>query len=57
VEQHALTDGELRCICTVSLQLAVAKRAATEQRRRPAPEPLTVRSRSFADGAPAHAMM
>ena len=33
------------------MQLAVANRAATDQRRQAAPESLTVRSKSFAHGA------
>ena len=39
------------------MQVAVAVRAATDQRRRPAPESLTVRSKSFAHGAYASTMM
>jgi hypothetical protein len=49
-KQHALTansNAYARCL----MQVAVAVRAATDQRRRPAPESLTVRSKSFAHGA------
>jgi hypothetical protein len=55
-KQHALTansDAYARCL----MQVAVAVRAATDQRRRPAPESLTVRSKSFAHGAYASTMM
>ena len=55
-KQHALTansDAYARCL----MQVAVANRAATHQRRRPAPESLTVRSKSFAHGAYATTMM
>ena len=55
-KQHALTansDAYARCL----MQLAVANRAATDQRRQAAPESLTVRSQGFAHGAHATAMM
>jgi len=55
-KQHALTansDAYARCL----MQVALANRAATDQRRRPAPESLTVRSKSFAHGAYATTMM
>ena len=55
-KQHALTansDAYARCL----MQVAVGNRAATDERRRPAPESLTVRSKSFAHGAYATTMM
>ena len=55
-KQHALTansDAYARCL----MQVAVAVRAATDQRRRPAPESLTVRSKSLAHGTYATTMM
>ncbi len=39
------------------MQVAVANRAATDERHRPAPESLTVRSKSFAHGAYATTIM
>jgi len=55
-KQHALkanSDAYARCL----MQVAVAVHAATDQGRRPAPESLTVRSKSLAHGTYATTMM
>jgi hypothetical protein len=55
-KQHALmanSNAHARCL----MQVAVANRSVTDQRRRPAPESLTVRNKSFAHGAYATTMM